>query len=152
MNASLTVFVEDKVDISITNLNTIHYIAAIYLAGTVTPPTQTERNTFDPDEAIKNKITKVRKWIGKLTATVNGKMKLTPKVKRFIKTQTITSVIVTLKMKLAALAKGLKAKTETRDRFRNNKLYRCKKRHFMHRLEQKLAEGRRSPIRPQKKT
>ena len=57
-------------------------------------------------------------------------MKLTPKVKKFVKKQTITSVIITQKMKLAALAKGLKAKTETRDRFRNNKLYRCKKKAF----------------------
>ena len=85
MNDVLTVFLRSRNDITITELNAIHYSAAVILAGTAINHTTTKRTKRDPDEIIKKKIIKVRKWIGKLTAINNGK-RLTAPVKNLSRT------------------------------------------------------------------
>ena len=128
MNHVLTIYLKTKEPVTITELNTIHYAAAVALAGTVNNQPKV-KNLNDPDEIIKKKIKRVRKWIGKLTAATKNNT-LTKQVKEFIGKDSVTTVLVTEKMKLAALAKKLRVKIEARKRYKNNKLYRCNKKAF----------------------
>ena len=123
MNKILTVIIKEENDIGIDELNSLHYTAAVILAGAHEPtddePTQ-ERP--DPDGIIKMKIEKVRKWIGKLTmAKRNGSLN---KVKHILKGQSIHTKLQANKMRLAALTKKLRTKKSTRERYKNNKLHR----------------------------
>ena len=135
MNMILTEFLTSSPKLSITELNTLHYSAAVVLAGAVRKPTQL-RSRKDPDSWIKEQIEKVRKWIGKLTATSKNN-KLTQKVRKFIGNRPIISVLIEQKMKLAALAKKLKVRVANRKRYTNNKLFRHNKKAFYTNLRTK---------------
>ena len=86
---------------NITHLNGIHYTATITLIGGKEKKEPREKKAHNSQQYIRLKINKIRKWIGRLTA---AKEKiLTPKLKKFIKKDTIENALQKQKMRLAAL-------------------------------------------------
>ena len=55
MNKILTKFVEEENNMDITNLNALHYSAAVTLTGTQKPSNNNPKDRPDPDEYIKKK-------------------------------------------------------------------------------------------------
>ena len=129
MNKILTTLVNEERYIGINELNSLHYTAAVVLAGEQNPFDKTQhKEKPDPDIHINKNIEKVRKWIGRMTmAKRNG---LTPKVENFLKGESIDHRIQNNKMKLAALSKKLRTRISNRERYRNNNLYRTNQKAF----------------------
>ena len=85
----------------ITQLNAIHYAAAVTLAGGKEEKTP-EGNIPNSERFIDETIEKTRKWIGRLTAAKNsGKIK--PDIKKILEKRTVDTAIQRKKVKLAAL-------------------------------------------------
>ena len=138
MNTTLTDLLHTQPNISITDLNTLHYTATVILNGTIKPQPPTNKTRQDPNQRTKNKIEKIRKNIGKLTNTKNTN-KLIPEIQKLIKDKNIESTLITQKMKLVALAKGLKTKIATNTRNKNNKQYLTNKRNSSPNSEHPIA-------------
>jgi hypothetical protein len=123
-------FITENHITNLTDLNALHYAAAVTLAGVKEKTKKKDPTTpnRDPDIIIKNKIDSIRKWIGRLTSIKNNK--LTSKVKKFLKREPVAIVLTRLKMKLAAVAKKLKTIKANRRRFQNNRLYKNNQKAF----------------------
>ena len=121
MNTVLTDLTE-TITKDITELNALHYAAAVTLAGVKEPKSSKPKSDFDPDKFVKESISKTRKWIGRLTAISKGS-RLTSKVKKFLKKDKAETVLIRLKMKLAALCKKLRTRADSHLRFQSNRLY-----------------------------
>ena len=94
---------------NITELNALHYSAAVILTGTQKTCDNNPKDRPDPDEIIKKKIEQVRKWIGRLTmANRDGSSNM--KIKNILKGQSIKTKLQNNKMKLAALTKKLRTR------------------------------------------
>jgi hypothetical protein len=130
MNKVLTVFIGGENVMGIDELNSLHYTAAVILAGLPKPCDNTpKKEKLDPDEIIKAKIEKVRKVIGRLTMAKRNK-KLSTKVATMLKGEPLDNELQSSKMKLAALTKKLKARKAYRERYQNNNLYRHNQKAF----------------------
>ena len=55
MNTTLTDFLHTQTNLSITDLNTLHYTAAVILARTIKPQPPTNKNRQDPNQRTKTK-------------------------------------------------------------------------------------------------
>jgi len=80
-----TAFLSTQQNINITDLNTLHYTAAVTLARTKQKQPLTTKNNQDPNEADQKKINKIRRWIRKLTA-IKNRNKFTNKIKNLSRT------------------------------------------------------------------
>ena len=127
----LTVYLTKSHITNISDLNTMHYSAAAVLAGVIEKKEETNpTNLKDPDEPIKKKIDKTRKWIGRLSAVKQGS-KLTKKVKTYLKKDTADITLTKLKMKLAALTKKLRTQTVKISRSHNNHCLKATQKHYI---------------------
>ena len=134
MNKILTAGLETS-HIKVTNLlelNALHHAAAITLAGAKEIKTAPKPN-HNPNEIIDEEINKVRKWIGRLTATADN-TKLTPKVNKYLKGESAETVMHRLKMKLNALCKKRRTRIAAKARFQNNKLFKFNQKAFYAKL------------------
>ena len=64
MNKVLTKFTNYHPIQNITELNALHYAAAVTLTGVKEPSSTNTKHTFDPDRFIDEDIKKMRRWIG----------------------------------------------------------------------------------------
>ena len=81
MNAILEEFIRANPVENLTDLNSLHYAAAVTLAGERKPlPPRT--NPHVPDHALKEQIERIRKWIGRITAFKDEKEKEKEKGKK----------------------------------------------------------------------
>ena len=65
---------------NITELNTLHYAAAVTLDGVKDPKSTKLKHPFEPGRLLNEKIKRIRKWIGRIIAIKQGR-NLTQKVK-----------------------------------------------------------------------
>ena len=66
---------------NLTDLNSLHYAAALTLTGDREP--KPPHSIHEPDQNLNNQIENIRKWIGRITASINDD-KLTPKTKKYL--------------------------------------------------------------------
>ena len=71
MNEILTDFIKEK-ELSISDLNSLHFSVAVILAGEIKPGTK-KPERVDSFENLRKKINKLRKVIGKITAYIQDK-------------------------------------------------------------------------------
>ena len=127
---------------NITELNALHYAAAVTLAGVQEQNSAKPNHLFEHDRFIDEKIIKIRKWLGRITAVKQGS-KLTPKVKKYLGKETADVVSHQLKMKLAALCKKKRTRIANRSRFKANKLYNYNQKAYFSKLrngDEKVVE------------
>ena len=134
MNEALKLILNLEEEMTLTDLNTLHYAGAVSIAGTIIPGSDEIKPPFDPDAKIKKKIESIRKTIGKLTAIQKGG-KISKKMKKLIGIKDTESALRTHHMRLAALCKKLRSKNASRNRFRNNKMFRNKQKEFYNKLK-----------------
>ena len=135
MNKIIT-FGLNKSYIKVTNIldmNTLHYVAATTLAGAKENKKSTTKAKFNPNGIIDEEISKVRTWIGRITATAQNN-KLTLKVKKYLKGENADKILHRLKMKLDALCKRRKTQIANKTRFQNNKLFKHNQKAFYAKL------------------
>ena len=144
-NEALTKVIDMYQDITLTDLNALHYSTAVVLAGLYEPTTPCDNTTkFDPDKTTNLKIEKIRKGIGRLTAaSKNGIM--TKAVKTLLNNKPIDNVLVTYRMQLAAISKFSRTKKSQRNRYQNNKLYRLNQKAFYSKLRHGNSSGITKP-------
>ena len=70
INGFFTKFIEDREDITLTELNTLHNLFAIVIAGVNSTNTKRDTPEFNSDQTTHLKIENIRKGIGRL-ASVN---------------------------------------------------------------------------------
>ena len=116
MNLVLTDLIKTINIRNITELNVLHYVAAITLTGAREPKNSKPKTDYDPDKFVKENISRIRKWTGRLTSAIKSN-KLTSKVKLYLKKEKAETVLLRLKMKLAALCKKLRTQKASRLRF-----------------------------------
>ena len=68
MNEILTEFIDIFEDITLTELNNLHYSVTIVIAGEITSSLERDNTKFNPDQAITVKIENIQNIIGSLTA------------------------------------------------------------------------------------
>ena len=117
----------------LTELNALHYAAAMTLAGVKETKTLTPKHKHRTDEIGDEEINKVRKWIGKLTAAKMNN-KITPQVTKYLKGEEIHTIIHRLTMKLDALCKRRRTKISSRSRFQSNRLFKSNQKAFYAKL------------------
>ena len=138
MNEALQLILDLGEEISLTDLNTLHYAAAISIAGITITGSEKPKTEFDPDAKIKKNIEDIRKTIGKLITIQKGG-KISKKMERVIGKKDTESTLRTYHMRLAAQSKKLRTKNSNRNRFINNKLFRNKQKMFYSKL--RYGEG-----------
>ena len=133
MNGALELFLDRGKEITLTDLNTLHYAAAVSLAGTELTGSVTTETKVDPDAKMKKSIESIRKTIGRLIAIQRGG-KISKKMEILIGKKDTESVLRIYHMRLAAQSKKLRTKNSNRNRFRNNKTFRNKQKQFYNKL------------------
>ena len=126
----------DTSNIKVTNLwelNALHYAVALTLAGAKDIKTSTTKSKYNHNEIIDDEINKVRKWIGRITATAQNN-RLTTKVKKYLKGRSVDTTLHQLKMKLDALCKRRKTQIANKTRFQNNRLFKTNQKAFYAKL------------------
>ena len=148
MNEVLTELIDTITIKNMTELNALHFATAFTLAGAREIKPSKPKTELDPNKFIHENISKMRKWIGRLTAVSKGS-KLTTKVKNFLKKDKVEVKLHRLKMKLAALCKKLKTRKAFQKRFQSNKLYKNNQKAFYSTLRNEDGAETTNPPTPE---
>ena len=138
MNECITIFLLQNQSLTLSDLNTLHYAAALTIAGA--PECRQLRTDKAKEDPLVERIENKRKWIGRLTAATKSE-KVSNKVKKYLKKRNIQETLTILKMQLAAMVKKQRTRAAKKKRSMNNKAFYSNKKAFYATLRNKEAKS-----------